>query len=522
MQQPSLGFIGRAAGSGQDFVFNRTSIRGKIAAGYALSFVFLLFVASVLFVNLLVVEDWVGFYARVSRFFDTTLEMRRYEKNFLLYGLPQDLDAAVRYADTASALVVSIDNGAGTRWYRGWLAALAGTRSTSQVDELPERTGRLLEEYRALLAEAGRRQGEPPTEAAALLDAAIRQRGRGITEIAEQLSAVEGEFAQTMLRAGRRALVFLVALFLLGTAVMARVVFQTAILPLKDLEQGMQRIAAGEYAPLPEHSGNDELDSMHTAFNRMIKELVEHRHEMLQSERLASLGTMLAGIAHELNNPLSNISTSAELLKEEHQASSVAERDELIGQIISQTDRATDIIRTVLDYSRERAFERRSTNLRSAVSGSLILVRGRLPADVAVELDVAPALEVLADKTKLEQAFINLMANSIDAMSDSGRARTLTVAARALGGEVEVRFTDTGVGIAPHLLDRVFDPFFSTKDAGRGTGLGLYVTHQIVEQHHGSIKVESSEGRGTTVTLRLPAPTLPAPPPTDAPGPGTS
>ena len=304
---------------------------------------------------------------------------------------------------------------------------------------------------------------------------------------------------------------------------MARVVLQTAILPLKDLEQGMQRIASGEYEQLPSSAGNDELDSMHTAFNRMMKEIVEHRQEMLQSERLASLGTMLAGIAHEINNPLANISTSAELLKEEHETASAAERDELLGQIISQTDRATSIIRTVLDFSRERAFERGSTDLLSALQGSIILVRGKLPAGIVVDLDVAGGLVVLADKTKLEQAFINLMSNSADAMTDTTREHRLTVSARSTGdGQVEISFKDTGAGIPRRLIDRVFDPFFSTKDVGRGTGLGLYVAHQIVEQHHGSIKIDSEEGQGTTVTLRLPSPSSPSspsPPSLEAPAP---
>lgn len=467
----------------------------------------MLFVASVLFVNLLVIEDWVDFHARVARFFDTTLEMRRYEKNFLLYGLSGDLEAAMSYADSATTLAESIGGDGGAPWLRRWLPRLLRSTAAPGLTPGPEEVSRLLMEYRALLELAGRRNAGATEADAVALAMSVRDRGRRVTEIAEQLSAAESEFAQTMLRAGRATLVLLVILFLLGTAAMARVVQQTAILPLKDLEEGMQRIARGEYERLPEDPSHDELDTMHTAFNRMMKEIVEHRKERLQSERLASLGTMLAGIAHEINNPLSNISTSAELLQEEHETASPADRQELIAQIISQTDRATDIIRTVLDYSRDRAFERRSTNLLSAVRGSIILIRGKLPADVAVELDVPTDIEVLADKPKLEQAFINLMSNSIDAMSDPQRPHQLTVRARrASPAEVEILFQDTGTGIPRELLERVFDPFFSTKDAGRGTGLGLYVTHQIVEQHRGSIKVDSAAGVGTTVTLRLPMP----------------
>jgi len=280
----------------------------------------------------------------------------------------------------------------------------------------------------------------------------------------------------------------------------------TALRPLKELELGMQRIAAGELELLPVASANDEIASMNAAFNRMIGEIFEHREEVMRSERLASLGTMLAGIAHEINNPLSNVSTSAELLQEQDEELRPEARRELIRQIISETDRATEIIRTVLAYSRETRFERRPTNLLSTLLESVILVRGELPTHVTVDLDVAPDLDVLAHKAKLQQAFINLMKNSIDAMREAQREGTISVSARQLPGDghVELVFRDGGAGIPPHVIDRVFDPFFSTKDVGHGTGLGLYLVHQIVEQNGGTIRVESTVGEGTTVTLRLP------------------
>jgi signal transduction histidine kinase len=245
---------------------------------------------------------------------------------------------------------------------------------------------------------------------------------------------------------------------------------------------------------------------MNRAFNLMMHEVFEHRQEVLRSERLASLGTALAGIAHEINNPLSNISTSAEILREEDDALDPRERRELVAQIVSETDRATDIIRTVLDFTRERPFDRRSTNLLSAVRGSLILVRGALPAHVSVEVNVPADLEVLADKTKLEQAFINLVKNAIDALRDVGREGRIVISARPAGeDDVEISIRDDGEGIPSDLLDRVFDPFFTTKDVGKGTGLGLYVTHHIVALHGGTIRVESRVGEGTTVLVTLPS-----------------
>ena len=490
-------------------MFKRTtSIRGKITAGYVLSFLFLLVFSSVLFVNLLAVEDRMGSYSGISRFLDTTLEMRRYEKNFLLYGKQEDLEAAIEYANAAGALIAggALGGGAGASRYPEWLRFLGDVdRGTQRLDFSAEGTNQLLRDYCALLRKAG--AGKPGGDAPgnAEVATAIREMGRGITQVAERLSSVEGANIQEMLRSGRRKLVLLVVVFLLGTAFIARVIRLTAIRPLKDLELGMQRIASGDFRTLPEATGSDEIDSMHTAFNRMIREVFEHKQERIQSERLASLGTMRAGIAHEINNPLANISSSAEILKEENEERNPSDRRELIDQIISQTDRATAIIRTVLNFSRQGGFERRATNLLSTVYGSVILVRGEMPAQLSVDIDVPPDMEILADDAKLQQAFINLMKNSIDAMREAHREGTIVVSARPAGdGDVEIVFKDTGVGIAKHLLDRIFEPFFSTKDVGHGTGLGLYLAHQIVEQHGGAIRIESMVGEGTTVTIRLP------------------
>jgi signal transduction histidine kinase len=489
------------AATGRTMFLRATSIRGKIASGYVLSFLFLVVVASVLFVSLHVAEDEVEFYFGVSRFLDTALEMRRYEKNYLLYGRRDDLEAAVRFADSAAALMATrVEASRHPRWLRFFANA---DRDPGPEEATPERTVALLGEYAALLRGAGTGRDVDDPRPAPAVEADIRELGRRITGIAERLASVEGRNVQGMLRSGRGMLIVLVALFLVGTAVIARVIRSTALRPLQELEAQMQRIASGGYQLLPEGGASDEIGSMRRAFNRMIREIFEHRQEAIQSERLASLGTMLAGIAHELNNPLSNISTSAEILREENERAGPGERRELIDQIISQTDRATDLIRTVLDFSREGG-QRRATNLLSAVRGSLILVRGEMPAHVSVDVDVPPDLEVPADKTRLEQAFINLVTNSIDAMRDPGRECRISISARPAGDRVEIVFRDTGAGIPGPLLERIFEPFFTTKDVGQGTGLGLYLSHHIVEQHGGTIRVESVVDRGTTFVIALP------------------
>ena len=449
-------------------VFRRTtSLRGKIAAGYLVAFLFLLAFAAILFANLLVIEDRIGSYSGFSRFLDTTLEMRRYEKNFLLYGQGEDVRAAMAYARSATDLVTSggLGGGAGASSYPAWLRVLSGAdRDTKTLGFSPEETTRLLARYEAALREAGTYGTEPPEHAAS----AVRELGREITRIAEKLSAVESENIQEIVRSGRRRIVVLVVAFLVGTALIARMVRETAMRPLHELEAGMQRIAAGELRMLPVGAGGGEIDSMNAAFNRMIGEILEHREE---NERLDPEG-----------------------------------RRELIRQILSETERATQIIRTVLAYGREPHPERRPVSLLEALFESVTLVRNQLPPEVAVRFDVPTDVEVAASRTRLQQAFVNLLRNAIDAMREAGRPGTITVSARFPPGgtHVELVFRDEGSGIAPEVIDRIFDPFFSTKDVGHGTGLGLYLTHRIVEQHGGTIRVESRVGEGTSVIVRLP------------------
>jgi two-component system NtrC family sensor kinase len=472
-----------------------------------------------MFVSLRVVEDEVGAHAASARFLDTTLEMRRYEKNYLLYGKREDLERALEYAGAAIALA---EEGAGaTRGHPRWFRVVAGMGAEAEpLDWGRERTARLLREYRGVLQGAAeRRRPDGGTESIATA-AAIRDLGRGITDVAERVSTAEARNVQELLRSGRRTLLVMVCLFLVGTALIARVIVLTAMRPLEELERGMRRIAAGHLEPLPEGTGPGEIRSMNAAFNRMLREVFERRQDALQAERLASLGTALAGIAHEINNPLSNISTSAEILKEENERADARERRELIEQIVSQSDRATEIIRTVLDFTRgPRADGRRATSLLQAVRGALILVHPRIPPHVVVDVDVPAELEVPADKTRLEQAFVNLLTNAVDALAEAGGGGTLRVSAARREGQVELVFRDTGRGMPREVLDRVFDPFFTTKDVGHGTGLGLYLTHQIVEQHGGTVRVESAVGEGTAVHLTLP---LLAPSPVDsAPEAGT-
>jgi signal transduction histidine kinase len=223
---------------------------------------------------------------------------------------------------------------------------------------------------------------------------------------------------------------------------------------------------------------------------------------------------MLSGVAHELNNPLSNISTSTQILAEEFGQADPAYQRELVEQIDSETDRARQIVRALLDFAPERAFRRESVPLQPLLQDTLRLFAGQVPDGVRVVLEVAGDITVDADRPRLQQVFLNLFRNAVEAMPAGGELTVRAAAAEAAqagrrrpGGRalVEVEVRDTGSGIAAEALPRIFDPFFSTKDVGKGTGLGLFVAHQIVSEHGGSIAAQSVPGQGTRFTVRLPA-----------------
>ncbi|HLE96099.1 MAG TPA: ATP-binding protein [Candidatus Thermoplasmatota archaeon] len=255
--------------------------------------------------------------------------------------------------------------------------------------------------------------------------------------------------------------------------------------------------------------GSDETDRL-----RLEKEAREDRERMIRSERLSSLGTLVAGVAHEVNNPLTYIIGNLEMaaLDLDEAASAVdAGRPVDAGRLratlrgvekaIEGANRIARITRSLKAMSRvrDRAYER--IDVVRVVADVADLVRLTLPARVDLVVDVsATPIEVFGGPAELNQVFLNLTKNSIDALGENaGRIRLATV---AQDGHAEITVQDDGPGIPPDVLPRLFDPFFTTKASG--TGLGLAITHRIVEEHKGDIAVESVAGVGTSFRIRLP------------------
>jgi len=256
---------------------------------------------------------------------------------------------------------------------------------------------------------------------------------------------------------------------------------------------------------------NDELNDLAEAFNSMAASLKKRdeklkefaRKRIMESERLAIIGQLAAGVAHELNNPMQGIVTYSHLLLEEMPNGNPGR--ELAQKIVTQANRCTGIVRGLLDFSRQRKPQTRSININNILNDCVSLVKHQsLFHNIQIFPVLAPDLPVVVvDPTQMQQVFMNLIINAAEAIHDGGQLR-LATRVNAADQCVEIEVADTGHGITEEHLERIFDPFFTTKEATHGTGLGLAISFGIIKEHQGTISVESEVGKGTTFTVRLP------------------
>lgn len=232
-----------------------------------------------------------------------------------------------------------------------------------------------------------------------------------------------------------------------------------------------------------------------------VTDRAELERRLLQADKLSSIGLLAAGVAHEVNTPLAVISTYAQMLAK--QVSGDDQKSKLLDKIARQTFRASEIVNSLLNFSRTSPTEFAEVDLNKVIRETLSLVDHQLQnARIQVEQDLDSELPALKGNAgKLQQVFLNLVLNARDAMEGGGR---LSVRSWTENGSAKVELSDTGVGIAPESLARVFDPFYTTKGAKKGTGLGLSVTYGIVREHGGDIEVESEPGRGATFRIEFP------------------
>jgi two-component system NtrC family sensor kinase len=277
------------------------------------------------------------------------------------------------------------------------------------------------------------------------------------------------------------------------------------------LASASREMAGGKLGVHVDIKSRDELGELALAFNSMASALRDRDERLkefatkkiMESERLAVIGQLAAGVAHEVNNPLQGVLSYSNLLIE-----NISPKDpnrEFAEKIAKQATRCKTIIRGLLDFSRQTAPEMKYYQTNSLVRESLALVEKQsIFHNIEIIKNIDASLpSIILDPSQIQQVFLNIIINAAEAMNGKGK---LTVATRADSTKkfIEVEISDTGIGISKENLEKIFDPFFTTKDVGHGTGLGLAISYGIVKKHGGTIQVDSEVGKGTTFIIRLP------------------
>lgn len=281
--------------------------------------------------------------------------------------------------------------------------------------------------------------------------------------------------------------------------------------PMENLARAMKKAQHGKLSARADTFREDEVGALAKGFNSMMDEIERSNNkiktlqtQLIQSERLASLGEISAGIAHEINNPLAGILIYSNLLLED--TKDAAPEKENLKRIMEQANRCKDIVKGLLDFSRQTEPKIELISINKYIEGALKLVENQaLFHNIEIRRELAQNLPFIkGDAAQLQQVFLNILINAGEAMPQGGKIDVETNLSKD-GNFIEIKFKDTGCGIPKKNLKKVFDPFFTTKPPGKGTGLGLSVSYGIVKNHNGVIDIESQEGKGTTFTIKLPS-----------------
>ncbi|HTP52550.1 MAG TPA: ATP-binding protein [Anaeromyxobacteraceae bacterium] len=318
------------------------------------------------------------------------------------------------------------------------------------------------------------------------------------------LDSQTGELVLAAEREDSRTVASIVIYTLLATAVGvgAALISHRLLAPIRTLTDGVKAVAAGDLTRQVEVRTSDEIGVLAREFNTMAASLERQRRELLRAERLAAVGRISAQITHEIRNPLNSLGLNAELLAEELGERGSAEARALVHAISREVDRLNGVTEEYLRFARLPKPTMAREDVNDILGGLLDFVAAEMAASrVEVKRELTPGLPaILGDEAQLRAAFLNLLRNSREAMPSGG---TIRVQTRLAANEVvEAELTDTGTGIPPKDIARIFDPFYSTKSGG--TGLGLAFTLQVLKEHGGTIRCESEPGRGTTFVVRLP------------------
>jgi two-component system NtrC family sensor kinase len=468
------------------WLWSNLGLRGKFWALALIGFLIWLSNLSIIYFEIHGTEQATLELENCEDLYNTVLEIRRYEKNFLLYHEWVDLDETLKQFNHARQMLEQIGANAGK------------TKHSNGREDLAS----ALQDYGDVLSILGKAPWHQlPDEA---LQEKIRNVGKRMVDLSYEL-LTEGKHrvavaAQRALRWPVISTGLILVLFTVAAVSMNRKVVQ----PLTRLEQATTKIGRGDFGPIP-HAGRveSEVDRLILAFNRMTEELEARQEQIIHSRKIASLGTLVSGVAHELNNPINNVILTIDSLMGGRKIDE-ERRLAMLNDILTQAIRASEIVKHLLDFSRTDRTIIEDLDIAQALRETIQISENQITVNnIKLRVDLATDLPVVrGNRQALQQVFINLLTNAVHAMPSGGEL--LVRAVQGSDRKIVIMVRDTGSGIAEDHLPRIFDPFFTTKKVGKGTGLGLSVSYGIIKKHGGIITVESSPGKGSTFTIVLP------------------
>ncbi|MDD3580736.1 MAG: HAMP domain-containing sensor histidine kinase [Desulfobacca sp.] len=465
------------------------NIRQKVIVGLTTGILAIGFIGVISYHYLQVIELKQRFVEKADDFSNVALETRRYEKNYLLYGSADDLAENRRYIEKGLEILDKI------------APELRGLSGEPQLHII--RQGLL--DYKQLMdqiADHEMARGNPDYRH---LEEKLRNQGKKVVDISKQLVTFERLKILQIIRQLKGQLLVSIGVFLGLGVFLVIVVSRKIIRPLATIEKTTLRIAQGNYKPLPVLDTRDETQRVVEAFNRMVEELEKRQDQLVQSKKMSSLGVLTSGVAHQLNNPLNNISTSCQILLEELDQCNIEFFKRMLTNVEQEVNRARDIVKGLLDFSRVRDFALKPTLLHEVVERSIKLVSSQVPTGIQIAEDVPKELVLNLDAQQMQEVFLNLILNAVQAIAHPpGEIKIAAYRCEEDSQQAIITVEDTGMGIPKETLERIFDPFFTTKEVGLGTGLVLSIVYGIIEKHYGTVAVESKVGEGTRFIIRLP------------------
>ena len=477
-----------------------SSLRKKILYAFGLSNIAILAIALTVYADLTLLRDQIVNSEKLRQFLTATQQMQNHEEIILLYQSPESWFQLGEQVNQMRELF---------KQYRPFLDDVIGTTQTTKLDNL-------LSQYRNRIDALGVTEATSnPVTATSLHDMS-----QGIWEIVQQISIKHHESLSQKAHLVSWILVITLTAVIVMGVFSAVFISRQVVQPISALERQLDAVADGQAKKLTLESDNIEIQSFVQHFNNMLYKQRAQQSQIRHHEKAAALGVLVSGVAHELNNPLSNISTSVQLLMEDD--SDAGLRQQWLAHVDSETERARRIVRRLLDSVRQPKQNLQTISSSDLVNSAVLLIHRQIDPSIFLHIEDVADTPVKVDRERMQQVFINLIRNAVAAgasniwvfgetttwadSSPEDIERVQGELATVSSADEVMLFTiaDDGRGIPEENLPHLFTPFFTTKKEGEGTGLGLYLVEEIIQEHDGCITVENRDSEGSQFLIWLP------------------